>query len=105
MAAPTASLHFTPRLLQAIEEKGSIISYQTLHVGLGTFKPVYEKDIHKHRMHPERMLVDMSIFEQIEHYKQDNLSIIAVGTTMARYLETLQYLASYIKKNIQTIDL
>lgn len=56
-------------------------------------------------MHPEEMFVDISVFDRVAAYKQQNKSIIAVGTTMARYLETLPYLAAYIKKNIQNIDL
>jgi len=91
-AAPTASLHFSQKLLSDLRWKWVEINFTTLHVGLGTFKPVYEQDIRKHRIHKETIIIENSLFQQIYQRKNGNKNLIAVWTTMVRLLETLPYL-------------
>lgn len=91
-AAPTASLHFTPELLNLLKQQWVEISFSLLHVGLGTFKPVYVQDIRDHPIHQETMIVEWNIFEKIFYWKRGNKNIIPVWTTMVRFLETLPYL-------------
>lgn len=88
-AAPTAGLHFTRELLKKIEDKGVIICYITLHVGLGTFRPVNVSDVTKHKMHSEfyRMSEDSALI--LNKAKKENRRIISVGTTSTRTLETI----------------
>lgn len=88
-AAPTAGLHFTPDLLRRIEEKGIKIIKITLHVGLGTFRPVQVDDVTKHKMHTESYEVSEEAAKQINDIKQSGGKIIAVGTTTVRTLETV----------------
>lgn len=88
VAAPTAGLHFTPRLLKALASKGVRIEYVTLHVGLGTFAPVKEEDITKHQIHSEWFEISRSVKERLEKAKAAGRRIIAVGTTSARVLES-----------------
>ena len=88
IAAPTAGLHFTPALLEALKKKGIKVVTLTLHVGPGTFLPVRDQDIHKHRMHAEEVEVPKATIEQIEKTKQAGGRIIAVGTTVVRSLES-----------------
>lgn len=95
-AAPTASLHFTKELLEKFNEKEIPYHFFTLHVGLGTFKPVYVEDIRKHPIHQETMLVEKKVFEIIYQRKKEKKNLIAVGTTMVRFLETLPYLRWYL---------
>lgn len=87
-AAPTAGLHFTKTLLQQIADKGVKIAYVTLHVGLGTFRPVKEDDILKHDMHSEFYQIDESNAQIINEAKQAGGRIISVGTTSTRTLES-----------------
>jgi len=89
VAAPTAGLHFTKRLLKKIESKDVIIVYVTLHVGLGTFAPMKVDDIDKHRMHQEFISVSAKTVRELRKARQENRRIIAVGTTSARTLESL----------------
>ena len=91
-AAPTASLHFSQNLLSQLKEKWVEINFTTLHVGLGTFKPVYEQDIRNHKIHREPIIIENSLFQQIYDRKKGNKNLIAVWTTMVRLLETLPYL-------------
>lgn len=86
-AAPTAGLHFTEELLQKIKEKGVIIVPITLHVGLGTFRPVNVEDVTKHKMHSEFYMMSKETAEILNHHKK---RIIAVGTTTTRTLETIR---------------
>lgn len=86
-AAPTAGLHFTKELLQRIEEKGVDIAYVTLHVGLGTFRPVKEDDILDHHMHSEFYIVSEEAAEKVNRAHESGGRIIAVGTTSCRTLE------------------
>lgn len=87
-AAPTAGLHFTPQLLQAIEKKGVRIGYVTLHVGLGTFRPVKVDKIEEHHMHFESYSVPKETIQLIEEAKKEGRRVISVGTTSTRTLES-----------------
>ncbi len=87
-AAPTAGLHFTPELLQQIRDLGIPVCPVTLHVGLGTFRPVKEEDIENHEMHSEFCIVPKETAECVNRCKQDGGRIIAVGTTSCRTLES-----------------
>lgn len=91
-AAPTAGLHFTNDLLQKIEKKGIKIVYITLHVGLGTFRPVNVEDIGSHKMHSEFYLMNKESAEILNNAKQNHQRIISVGTTSTRTLETIMNL-------------
>ena len=87
-AAPTAGLHFTPELLLQIKEAGVEIAEVTLHVGLGTFRPVKETDVLKHHMHSEFYRIDQEAADKINCAKKEGHRIIAVGTTSTRTLES-----------------
>ncbi len=89
VASPTAGLHFTKELLGALASAGTAIEYLTLHVGLGTFLPVKEHDITKHRMECEEFLVRPEVYAKICATRQKGGRIVAVGTTSCRCLETL----------------
>ncbi|AZK43592.1 tRNA preQ1(34) S-adenosylmethionine ribosyltransferase-isomerase QueA [Erysipelothrix piscisicarius] len=88
-AAPTAGLHFTPELLEAIEAKGITIAPVTLHVGLGTFRPVKVDNVLEHKMHSEAYTMSQETAEILNDAKQDGRRIIAVGTNSVRTLETV----------------
>lgn len=88
-AAPTAGLHFTKELLKKIEEKGINIAYITLHVGLGTFRPVSVENIEEHEMHTEYYSMTKEVAELLTNTKKAGKRIIAVGTTSTRTLETI----------------
>jgi len=88
VAAPTAGLHFTPELMEEIKNKGVQIKYITLHVGLGTFRPVKTDKVEEHDMHAEYIEVDEEIVETIKQTKEGKGRVIAVGTTVTRALET-----------------
>ena len=88
-AAPTAGLHFTPKLLKRIEEKGIKIANVTLHVGIGTFRPVKEENIEEHKMHTEHFYIKQEDVEKINETKKAGGRVIAVGTTSCRVLETI----------------
>lgn len=88
-AAPTAGLHFTKELLQEIENKGIIIKYVTLHVGLGTFRPVEVEDVEKHHMHTEFYIMNKDTADTLNLAKKEGRKIYAVGTTSTRTLETI----------------
>ncbi|WP_346848652.1 MULTISPECIES: tRNA preQ1(34) S-adenosylmethionine ribosyltransferase-isomerase QueA [unclassified Clostridium] len=88
-AAPTAGLHFTDELLQAIKKKGINIAFVTLHVGLGTFRPVKAEDIQDHEMHSEYYILDKENAEIINNAKRSGKRVIAVGTTSNRTLESI----------------
>lgn len=87
VASPTAGLHFTEKLLNALESFGVNVSYITLHVGLGTFKPVVAEDIRDHKMEPEYYIIPQEAVQAINGAKADKKRIIAVGTTSLRALE------------------
>ena len=88
-AAPTAGLHFTPELLKQIEEKGVKIANVTLHVGIGTFRPVKEENIEDHEMHTEHYYIKQEDVDKINETKKAGKRVIAVGTTSCRVLETV----------------
>ena len=88
-AAPTAGLHFTPELLAAIEAKGIRIARVTLHVGLGTFRPVKVEDVTQHHMHSEYYQVTQEAADIINDTKKRGGRVIAVGTTSTRTLESV----------------
>ena len=88
-AAPTAGLHFTQELLEKIKQKGVIITDVTLHVGLGTFRPVKVDDVLKHTMHKEHYKVSFETAQILNKAKEEKRRIIAVGTTSVRTLETM----------------
>lgn len=95
VAAPTAGLHFTPELLDAIKRKGVNITYVTLHVGSGTFKPVSVENISEHKMHSEVFEIDQNTIDLIELTKQSGSRVIAVGTTSMRTLESVALRGMY----------
>ncbi len=88
-AAPTAGLHFTNELLEKIREKGINIGYVTLHVGLGTFRPVKAENITDHKMHSEFYIIDKETAELVNRTKETGGRVISVGTTATRVLETV----------------
>ena len=88
-AAPTAGLHFTRELLKEIEDKGIKIGFLTLHVGLGTFRPVKVENIEEHHMHSEYYYLSEEVADIINNTKLNGGKIVAVGTTTTRTLETL----------------
>ncbi len=96
-AAPTAGLHFTKELLKKIEEKGIKIVYVTLHVGLGTFRPVNVEDVTKHKMHSEYYIMSEESANILNEVKKKGNKIISVGTTSTRTLETIMNLYGEFK--------
>ena len=88
-AAPTAGLHFTPELLEEIEKKGVKIANVTLHVGIGTFRPVKEETVEAHEMHTEHYYIKKEDVDKINETKKNGKRVIAVGTTSCRVLETI----------------
>ena len=88
-AAPTAGLHFTKEMLQALREKGVETAFVTLHVGLGTFRPVKEDDVLQHKMHSEHYHLPQETVDKILQTKQNGGRVIAVGTTSCRALEAV----------------
>lgn len=97
-AAPTAGLHFTKELLNEISKKGINIVYITLHVGLGTFRPVSVTDVTKHKMHSEYFEMSEEVAHILNETKKNNHKIISVGTTSTRTLETVMSLYGKFKK-------
>uniref|UniRef100_A0A7C3RW57 S-adenosylmethionine:tRNA ribosyltransferase-isomerase n=1 Tax=Dictyoglomus thermophilum TaxID=14 RepID=A0A7C3RW57_DICTH len=87
VAAPTAGLHFTPELLENLKNMGVEILYVTLHVGLGTFKPVVVEDITQHKLEPEYFELSEDVAYRINKAKEEGRRVIAVGTTVTRVLE------------------
>ena len=88
-AAPTAGLHFTKELLQKIADKGVNIAYVTLHVGLGTFRPVKAEDISEHQMHSEFCMISQETAELLNKTRKTGGRLVCVGTTSCRTLESL----------------
>ena len=91
-AAPTAGLHFTKELLKKIEDKGVNIAYITLHVGLGTFRPVSVSNVEDHEMHSEYYQMSKEVADLLIETKKNGKKIISVGTTSTRTLETIMTL-------------
>ena len=88
VAAPTAGLHFTDKLMQEITEQGIDSVYVTLHVGAGTFQPVRVDNIEEHQMHSEYLEVSADVCEKVKQCKAKGGRVIAIGTTAVRCLET-----------------
>ena len=88
-AAPTAGLHFTPQLLERIQQKGIQLGFVTLHVGLGTFRPVSEDKIQNHKMHSEHYYMPQATADLINETKKNGKRVIAVGTTSCRTIESV----------------
>lgn len=97
-AAPTAGLHFTDEMLQNLKMQGINIGYVTLHVGLGTFRPVKADDIKDHKMHSEHYIIPSETAELINKTKADGGRVICVGTTSCRTLESAASLHGCIKE-------
>ncbi len=97
-AAPTAGLHFTKELMKQIELKGIKIEYVTLHVGLGTFRPVNVEDIKDHKMHSEFYMMSKETAQELNKAKKENRRIISVGTTSTRTLESIMNLYGEFKE-------
>ena len=88
-AAPTAGLHFTPELFEKIKEKGIEVANVTLHVGIGTFRPVKVENVEEHHMHSEHFYIKQEDVDKINNAKKNGKRVIAVGTTSCRVLETI----------------
>ena len=97
-AAPTAGLHFTPELLEKIKEKGIEIAKVTLHVGIGTFRPVKVTNIEEHDMHTEHYYIKQEDVEKINNAKKNGKRVISVGTTSCRVLETVADRNGFVKE-------
>ena len=97
-AAPTAGLHFTEELLRKIEEKGIQIAKVTLHVGIGTFRPVKVENIEEHEMHSEHYYIKQEDAEKINNAKKNGNKVIACGTTSCRVIETIADENGYVKE-------
>ena len=87
-AAPTAGLHFTPELLKQVEDMGVKLCYVTLHVGLGTFRPVKAEDIQDHEMHSEYCMISADMAQTINETRKNGGRVICVGTTSCRTIES-----------------
>ena len=96
-AAPTAGLHFTNELLEEIRQKGIDIANVTLHVGIGTFRPVKEENVEEHAMHTEHFYIKQEDVKKINKAKKEGHRIIAVGTTSCRVLESIADENGYVK--------
>lgn len=88
-AAPTAGLHFTPELFEKLKQKGVKIANVTLHVGIGTFRPVKVENVENHEMHSEHFYIKQEDCDKINKAKKNGKRVIAVGTTSCRVLETI----------------
>ena len=97
-AAPTAGLHFTNDLLKKVQDKGVNIAYITLHVGLGTFRPVNVEDVTKHKMHSEYYVMNKETADLLNNTRKNGHKIISVGTTSTRTLETIMSLYGKFKE-------
>ncbi len=99
VAAPTAGLHFTRQMLEKIESKGIKVVYITLHVGLGTFRPVKVERVEEHKMHQEFYSVSPKSCQELNQALQADSRIIAVGTTSCRVLETIRKEGGFVSGN------
>ena len=88
IAAPTAGLHFTPRLLEAIQRRGIELRELTLHVGPGTFRPIKTEKVEHHTLPPERVTIPSSVADAVNRAHDERRRVVAVGTTTARALES-----------------
>ena len=97
-AAPTAGLHFTEELLEKIKEKGVEIANVTLHVGIGTFRPVKVENVEEHNMHSEHYYIKQEDADKINNAKKNGKRIISVGTTSCRVLESIADENGFVKE-------
>ena len=104
-AAPTAGLHFTKELLKELEDKGVNIVYLTLHVGLGTFRPVNVENILEHHMHSEYYEISQNTCDVINKTKENGNRLVVVGTTSVRVLETVATKYGYLKEDSGWTDI
>ena len=104
-AAPTAGLHFTPELLEAVKAKGVEIAEVTLHVGLGTFRPVKEDNLLNHHMHSEFYNMEQSEADKINRAKENGKRVISVGTTSTRTLESAADENGFVKEQTGWTDI
>jgi len=104
-AAPTAGLHFTPELMDKLKAKGVKFAYVTLHVGLGTFRPVKVDDVENHRMHSEFFVINKETADVINSTKKAGGKIISVGTTSTRVLETVADENGFVKEDSGWTDI
>lgn len=104
-AAPTAGLHFTHEILQQLENSGVLTAYITLHVGLGTFRPVKAENVENHEMHAEFCVVDEKAAETINQTRKNGGRIIAVGTTSCRTLESIAEPDGTVKSDSRWTDI
>lgn len=104
-AAPTAGLHFTKELMERIEAKGVKIAYVTLHVGLGTFRPVKVDDVENHKMHSEFYIMTEETANIINETKKAGGRVISVGTTSSRVLETIADESGFVKPQTGWTDI
>ncbi|HZT22692.1 MAG TPA: tRNA preQ1(34) S-adenosylmethionine ribosyltransferase-isomerase QueA [Verrucomicrobiae bacterium] len=105
VAAPTAGLHFTPELLEAIRARGVEVCFVTLHVGAGTFAPVKSKSLEKHKMHQEWFEISETTACRVNHARQTGRRVVAVGTTTVRALETVAARTGTVQKTIEKTGL
>ncbi len=98
-AAPTAGLHFTGEMLGELQDNGISIAYVTLHIGLGTFRPVKENDITRHKMHSEHYYLPKATAELINSTKKNGGRVIAVGTTSCRTIESIATFNGTVKES------
>ena len=96
-AAPTAGLHFTPELLEKLKNKGIRLGFVTLHVGLGTFRPVKVDDVTEHKMHSEHYEISQEVADLILETKKNSGRVIGVGTTSCRTVESVATFEGQIK--------
>lgn len=104
-AAPTAGLHFTKELLEKISAKGVKLAYVTLHVGLGTFRPVKVDDVENHKMHSEFYIINEETASVINETKKNGGRIVSVGTTSSRVLETVADENGFLKAQTGRTDI
>jgi S-adenosylmethionine:tRNA ribosyltransferase-isomerase len=96
VAAPTAGLHFTPRIFKKLKKKGIVIEKITLHVGLGTFAPVKADEVSEHKMHSEFFTLPEKVAARLNKFKKEGRRIIAVGSTSCRVLESCSDLKGHL---------
>ena len=105
VAAPTAGMHFDKKIWAALKEREIKFEEITLHVGIGTFLPVKEKEVEKHQMHPERVSLSLESVEKIKKWKEDGGKILAVGTTTVRALEGVVEKFGELKNHSGEVDI
>ena len=96
-AAPTAGLHFTPKLFEKLKQKGVEVANVTLHVGIGTFRPVKVENVEEHHMHSEHYYIKQEDVDKINNAKKNGKRVIGVGTTSCRVLETIADEKGFVK--------